>query len=79
MSTKIIKATITITFIGVTFGSGWIFIKRLLLPYNSEGRYFDAESSVVYHQQAVIVYGLLFFILLLMTAGLAFRFAKAKK
>lgn len=41
---------------GVAFGT--LAADRVFLPYNEEGRYVDAEASLVYHQQAVAVYGL---------------------
>jgi hypothetical protein len=40
-------------------GFGILAARRAVLPYNEEGRYFDAEASVVYHQQAGAVYGML--------------------
>lgn len=36
---------------------GWLWQARRALPYNSEGRYFDAVSGVSYDQAAVTVYG----------------------
>ena len=30
---------------------------RAGLPYNAEGRYFDAAEAVVYREQAVAIYG----------------------
>lgn len=44
-----------------------IFIDRLILPYNSEGNYFDQKDLVVYHQQSIVAYGLLTFIFLTTT------------
>jgi hypothetical protein len=35
-----------------------IFIKRSNLSYNSEGKYFDELHAVVYHEQAVQLYGI---------------------
>ena len=37
----------------------WIWNSRRLLPYNEEGRYFDAASAVVLHEQSVGAYGVL--------------------
>jgi hypothetical protein len=37
----------------------WIAIERARYPYNSEGRYFDAEASVVYQEDAVDVWRVL--------------------
>lgn len=36
-----------------------IWLQRLSLPYNEQGRYFDAAHSIVYDEGAVAVYGLL--------------------
>jgi hypothetical protein len=32
---------------------------RAAMPYNSEGRHFDAAQAVVYHEQAVAIYAAL--------------------
>jgi hypothetical protein len=37
-------------------GMTWLSIKRSVLPYNEEGRYFDSINGVSYNEQAVIVY-----------------------
>ena len=34
-------------------------VRRLLLPYNEEGRHFDAAAGVVYEDGAALVYALL--------------------
>lgn len=36
---------------------GVLFFERLGLPYNSQGRFFDQESAVVYHEQHIPVLG----------------------
>jgi hypothetical protein len=36
-----------------------LWFQRAALPYNAEGRYFDAAHSVVYDQGAVGVYAIL--------------------
>jgi hypothetical protein len=77
--TKVIQVIILVLLLIGTFTIGWIYISRLRLPYNSEGRYFDEATSVVYHQGAVEVYGLIFIILLAITIGVIFWIAKAKK
>lgn len=46
---------------------GFVFVKSLTYPYNSEGRYFDEASATVHHDQAVVVYGLIFFCVLVIT------------
>ncbi len=48
----------------LTIFVGWILFNHWKMPFNSEGSYFDVSSGVVYHQQAVLVYGLVTFILL---------------
>lgn len=37
--------------------SGVLFWQRRSLPYNEQGRYFEAAQGVVYEAQAVTVYG----------------------
>lgn len=49
------------------FGLG--FLNTYHLPYNEEGRYFDESNSLVYHEQSVLVYGFLSFLLLLLVIG----------
>lgn len=46
------------------FGSLWLSRRRL--DYNSEGRYFDEQAGVVYQDSAVLFYGLLFFVFLVL-------------
>jgi hypothetical protein len=36
-----------------------LWLQRLSLPYNEEGRYFDAAHGVVYDEGAIAVYGVL--------------------
>jgi hypothetical protein len=43
---------------------GKILINRVSLRYNSEGKYFDENSLMVYDEQAIIGYGILFVIAL---------------
>jgi len=45
----------------------WSFYTRIRMDYNSEGNYFDNETLVVYKEQALIVYGLITFILITLT------------
>lgn len=52
-----------------------IFVNRIGLPYNTEGRFFDASSGVVYHKQAILVYGL-FIVLALAICVILFYFEK---
>ncbi|MGX7666400.1 hypothetical protein [Flavobacterium pedocola] len=44
-----------------------VFAERLALNYNSEGNYFDENTAIVYHEQAVLVYGILSVLFLGMT------------
>ena len=60
-------AILTIILSLVTLFMSIVFVNRLTLSYNSEGRYFDESSLIVYHKQAVAVYGLLFFSGLVLT------------
>ena len=53
------KILLTLILLGLTIISISTFVKRLILPYTSEGRYFDEKSVVVYHEQAIISYGIL--------------------
>lgn len=43
----------------IALGFGLLWISRLTLEYNSEGRYFDEEAGVVYHEDGVMFYALL--------------------
>ena len=47
---------------------GWLWQTRRGLPYNEEGRYFDAEQAVILHQQSVPVYAALALVLLALSA-----------
>ena len=61
--TKKIALTIsTVIMAIITLFIAIVFLNRLALSYNSEGKYFDENSSTVYHEQAIAVYGLLFFV-----------------
>ncbi|MCK4663983.1 MAG: hypothetical protein KAT68_14035 [Bacteroidales bacterium] len=66
--------TIMSIIIGILFGIEWI--NRLLLPYNSEGRYFDQVTEIVYTDSGIIVYGLLTLIFLII--GTVFLFLKLR-
>jgi hypothetical protein len=56
-----IISKVLLCFSAVGAGVGLIFLvlalKRSMLPYNSEGNYFD--GVVNYHEQSVFVYGIL--------------------
>lgn len=46
--------------------NGLSFLKAYHIFYNEGGRYFDEESSLVYHEQSVLGYGFSTFILFLL-------------
>lgn len=67
---KIVLTILTIILASVTLLTAMIFVNRLKLSYNSEGKSFDESLLTVYHEQAIIVYGLLLlsgFLLTLLT------------
>ena len=47
-------------------------VHRATLPYNEDGRYFDATEGVVYRTEAVLAYGLIAFLILSISIGLWF-------
>ena len=49
------------------------YFNRLSMEYNSEGNYFEENSGVVYHEQAVLVFGTIAFILFLLTILIAWK------
>lgn len=69
ISLTVIVSCLTLLFITT-------FFKRLRLPYNSEGRYFDENASLVYHQQAVFFYGLLAAVFIGLTLLIAYTTKK---
>ena len=78
--TILVICTTVITAIAILFISE--FTNRLTLNYNSEGNYFDESSSIVYHTQAVFVYGILSVLLIGLTSLLLYftiKSFKAKK
>lgn len=57
----------------------WIFIQRVALDYNSEGRFYSPEEGIIYNEQAILVYGLLALLGLIFTGILIIKlFAKRK-
>jgi len=60
--------------IGILFGAEWI--KRLSLPYNSGGRYFDQATEIVYIDSGIVSYGMLTFLFLII--GFTFLFLTLK-
>lgn len=53
--------------VGLLFGA-WAY-SRAQLPYNEEGRFFDASEGIVYDSGAVVVYGLIASAFLLLAGG----------
>ena len=37
----------------------WVYIQRVNLKYDSEGRFFSVEDGIIYHEQTKEVYGIL--------------------
>ncbi len=66
MKAKIVILLIVILAILTAFFS-WSFYIRIRMDYNSEGTYFDKNTLVVYKEQALVVYGLISFVLLTLT------------
>ena len=59
---KLILMLLSIFSVLLTIIFSIIFVNRLVMPYNSEGNYFDKGNAVVYNEQAVLVYGILLII-----------------
>lgn len=57
----------------------WIYIQRVNLDYNSEGRFFSAEDGIVYHNQAKEVYGILALFGVILTGLLFVRLILRRK
>ncbi|TAL31283.1 MAG: hypothetical protein EPN93_18150 [Spirochaetes bacterium] len=51
---------------------GWLLLGHLGLPYNSEGRYFDVNEGVVYHQESIVGLTVVCLASLIVTVSLAF-------
>ena len=62
---KIILWTINIISILIGLFFGIIYFKRLGLDYNSEGKYFDEITLVVYDKDSILTYGTLTLIFVL--------------
>ena len=66
MKAKIVIPLLIVLVLLTTLFS-WSFYIRIRMDYNSEGTYFDNETLVVYKEQALVVYGLISFVLLTLT------------
>ena len=53
------------TLLSLLFGALWLW--RYLFAYNAQGAYLNETEGVVYHEQAVLVYGALTILCLLFT------------
>lgn len=67
---KIILSFLLLVSVGFTVLFTTAFINRMNLPYNSEGRYFN--GIVVYHEQAVEVFGIISSVFIIITIGLTY-------
>ena len=74
---KTVLTISTITMALVTILIAIVFVNRLTLPYNSEGRSFDESSLTVYHEQAITAYGLFLLSGLLLTLLTFYKTRKA--
>ena len=63
---------LTIASAVVTFIFIWLYLNLTKLPYDIEGRYFDEEEAIVYHEQTKELYGLFVLAGLLLTGILTF-------
>lgn len=64
---KIRILVIVIILVLLTALFSWSFYTRWMMDYNSEGTYFDKNTLVTYKDQALLVYGIIAFILMTMT------------
>ena len=55
---KVLLTLLIVLFGALTSLFLWIYLQREKLPYNAEGKFFNAEEGVVYHEQARTVYGI---------------------
>ncbi len=54
---RTILRTLTLLALLASVGFGLLWLDRVRLDYNSEGRYFDERAGVVFDISAVMVYG----------------------
>jgi hypothetical protein len=76
---KLIVKAITAALFFLTTIIGVTFINRSTLPYNAEGRYFDPETNIVYHQQSIGVYGFVTVVLLVSTVISGYAAFKSRR
>lgn len=56
-----------------------IYFKLKSLPYNSEGRYFDSNESIVYLEQDLLSYAVISVFSLILFSILMFYFIKSRQ
>ncbi len=56
MRWKLIRMACVIAILAATLTAN-LWIERAQLPYDSQGRFFDADQAVVFHEQSVIALG----------------------
>lgn len=64
---KIRILVILIILVLLTTLFSWSLYTRCAMDYNSQGTYFDENNLVSYHEQALLVYGIIVLLLLTMT------------
>ena len=74
---KIVNIVFLVLCGGVFLISLNVYLTRLAMPYNSNGRYFD--GAVVYKDYAVSIYGFICLIFGILSAGLVFELIRAKR
>jgi len=67
-----------IIIVSVTTVFAWVYMQRLKLDYNSEGRFYSLQDGVVYNEQAIAVYGFFTFLGLVLTGILIIKITKKK-
>lgn len=72
MKVRILVLLIIILVLLTTLFS-WSFYIRFRMDYNSEGTFFDKDTLVVYNEQALLVYGIIAFILLTLVVTTAWK------
>jgi len=75
MKKRILIILTTILFV-LTAVFSFIYLNRLKMNYNSEGNYFNENPGVVYHQQAVIIWGIIALVLFFLTVLTAWKLKK---
>ena len=68
-----------IIFGSLTIFFSYVFLKRLSLPYNNEGNYFDENDLITYQIQSVTVYGIFTLISLLVVGIILYRYFLMKR